>query len=403
MRSQADLVELGKRYLYPNYKQPPLVMARGQGCELWDVEGKRYLDLYAGIAVHILGHVHPIVTAAIAEQAATLMQVSNYFYNAPNVELAARLCAVTHMDRVFFCNSGSETIEAMLKLARRHFFALGQVQRNQVIAFEGSFHGRTLGALAATGQPSYREGFGALPDVTHVPYGDIDAVTNAIDEHVCAILVEAVQGEGGVLPAPAGFLQSLRALADRHGILLLADEIQSGLGRTGRFLAFEHANVKPDAVALAKGLAGGIPVGAMLCGEHLAKALPPGSHGSTFGGNPLASRAALAVLEVIEQQNLLQEATRKGAVLGNALQALCDKHPKHLRSTRGVGLLRALVLASHVDARALQGKIRDLGVLVTVAGGSTLRFTPPLIITDDQIAQGLAVIDRALTALDSSN
>ncbi|HEX2882591.1 MAG TPA: acetylornithine/succinylornithine family transaminase [Polyangiaceae bacterium] len=399
-RSQAELVALGKRYLYPNYKQPPLVMVRGQGCELWDAEGKRYLDLYAGIAVHILGHVHPAVTAAIAEQAGTLMQVSNYFFNAPNVELAARLCTVAQMDRVFFCNSGSEAIEAMLKLARRHYFAQGQPQRNHVLAFNGSFHGRTLGALAATGQPSYREGFGVLPGVTHVPYGDLDAVTKAIDDRVCAILVEPVQGEGGVLPAPAGFLQGLRALADQRGLLLLADEIQSGLGRTGRFLAFEHAGVKPDAAALAKGLAGAIPIGAMLCGEHLAAALPPGSHGSTFGGNPLASRAALVVLEVLEQQNLVQEATRKGAVLDAALQTLCEKHPKHLRSTRGVGLLRALVLHDHVDARALQGRIRDLGVLVTVAGSSTLRFTPPLIITDDQIAQGLAVIDRALTSLD---
>jgi len=397
--SQADLISLGKRYLYPNYKQPALVMARGTGCELWDVEGKRYLDLYAGIAVNILGHAHPAVTAAIAEQAGTLMHVSNYFFNAPNVQLAERLCKLTGMDRAFFCNSGAEAIEALLKLARRHFFAKGQTNRNHVIAFEGSFHGRTLGALAVTGQPAYRDGFGPLPSAIHVPYGDVAAVENAIGEQVCAILVEPLQGEGGVVPAPPGFLNALRSLADRHGLLLLADEIQSGIGRTGRFLAFEHAAVKPDAVAIAKALAGGIPVGAMLCQEHLVSALPPGSHGSTFGGNPLASHAALAVLDVIDREHLLSEATRKGALLEQGLKALCSAHPKHLKGARGLGLIQALVLEDHVDARLLQGKIRERGVLVTVAGGKTLRFTPPLIIQDDQIAEGLAAVGQALADL----
>jgi acetylornithine/N-succinyldiaminopimelate aminotransferase len=371
---------------------------------LWDAAGKRYLDLYAGIAVNVLGHAHPAVTAAIAEQAGTLMHVSNYFYNAPNVQLAQRLCALTGMDRAFFCNSGTEAIEAILKLARRHFFARGENQRNKVIAFHGSFHGRTMGALAATGQNSYREGFGPLPGVIHVPFADADAVEAAIDDTVCAILIEPVQGEGGVVAAPPGFLQTLRSLADHNGLLLLADEIQSGIGRTGRFLAIQHSGVQPDAVAIAKGLAGGVPVGAMLCKEHLSAALPPGSHGSTFGGNPLASRAALATLDVIENEGLMERAAIMGERLSAGLMELCAAHPRHLKGTRGLGLMQAAALHDPIDPRALQGKIRDLGVLLTVAGGGVaggkaLRFTPPLIISDDQLKEGLATVGQALAAL----
>jgi acetylornithine/N-succinyldiaminopimelate aminotransferase len=305
MTATDSLVEAGKTFLYPNYRQPSLILERGNGVHVWDSDGRHYLDFYAGIAVSILGHGHPVLARAISEQAAKLIHVSNYFFNGPNVRLAERLCGLTHMDRALFCNSGAEAIEAMLKLARRHFYERGEKERYHVIAFERSFHGRTLGALAATGQAGYRDGFGPLPGVTHVPYGDIASVKAKLDERVCAILVEPIQGEGGVLPAPVGFLEQLRELTIEHGILLLADEIQTGVGRTGRFLACEHAGVVPDAVALAKALAGGVPIGAMLCREHLAGALPPGSHGSTFGGNPLASAAALAVLDVLEKEQLL--------------------------------------------------------------------------------------------------
>jgi len=396
--SQDDLVALGRDHLYQNYRQPPLVIKRGEGARVWDVAGKQYFDLFAGIAVSTLGHGHPRLVAAIAEQAKQLLHVSNYFYNQPNVELAARLTKLTGMDRAFFCNSGTEANEALLKLARRHFFSKGEPERLRVIAFDNGFHGRTLGALAATGTPKYKEGFGPMLNVTHVPYGDVARVRQEMGPDVAAILVEAVQGEGGVLPAPPGFLRALREIVDEAGALLLADEIQTGVGRTGTFLGFQQDDVKADALSLAKGLAGGVPIGAMLCTAALAEALPPGSHGSTFGGSPLASAAALAVLDVIEEERLLEAVQQRGRELQERLQALCAKHPKDVASTRGRGLLQALVLKDHVDARAMMEKLREAGVLVTVAGGQALRITPPLNITSGELGAALDILDRVLGA-----
>jgi acetylornithine/N-succinyldiaminopimelate aminotransferase len=312
------------------------------------------------------------------------------------VELAAKLCKLTQLDRVFFCNSGTEAIEATLKLARRHFFARGERDRYRIIAFDNAFHGRTLGALAATGQPKYKDGFGPLPGVTHVPYGDVARVRQEMGPDVAGILVEAVQGEGGVLPAPSGFLQALRDIVDEAGALLLADEVQTGVGRTGTFLGFEHDGVKADVVALAKGLGGGVPIGAMLCRSGLAEALPPGSHGSTFGGNPRASAAALAVLEVIESEQLLDNVKRRGQALSERLAALAQTYPKLIATTRGRGLLQALVLRDEVDARAVLGKLQDAGVLVTIAGGQALRISPPLNITESELNGALDLIDKVL-------
>jgi len=393
---QDDLVALGRDHLYQNYRQPPLVIVRGEGARLWDVAGKQYFDLFAGIAVSTLGHGHPRLAAAIAEQAKQLIHLSNYFYNQPNVELAARLTKLTGMDRVFFCNSGTEANEALLKLARRHFFSKGEPERLRVIAFDNGFHGRTLGALAATGTPKYKEGFGPMLNVTHVPYGDVARVRQEMGPDVCAIIVESVQGEGGVLPAPPGFLRALREIVDEAGALLLADEIQTGIGRTGTFLGFQQEGVEADALSLAKGLAGGVPIGAMLCKAALAEALPPGSHGSTFGGNPLASAAALAVLDVIEKDRLLEAVQQRGRELQERLQALCSKYPKDVASARGRGLLQALVMKDHVDARAMMEKLREAGVLVTVAGGQALRITPPLTITSVELGAALDIIDQVL-------
>jgi acetylornithine/N-succinyldiaminopimelate aminotransferase len=373
-----------------------MIVVHGRGSELWDAAGKRYLDLYAGIAVTTLGHAHPRLAAAIAEQAGRLIHVSNYFYNEPNVRLAERLTHLCGMDRAFFCNSGTEAIEAMLKLARRHFYARGQESRYRIIAFENSFHGRTLGALAATGQPKYRDGFGPLPGVTHVAYGDAAAVRAEMGPDVAGILVEPVQGEGGVLPAPTGFLKALRAIADEHGALLLLDEVQTGVGRTGRFLGCQHEGVLPDALALAKALGGGVPIGAMLCRESLIEALPPGSHGSTFGGNPLASAAALAVLDVIETEGLIEAAERKGQHLAQGLERIRQRHPSAAEAVRGMGLLQALVLRPSVDARALLGHLREAGVLLTLAGAQALRFSPALTIAVEQLDEGLAVVERVL-------
>jgi acetylornithine/N-succinyldiaminopimelate aminotransferase len=395
----ARLVDLGRDHLYPNYRQPPMVLVRGEGSVLWDADGKRYLDFCAGIAVSSLGHAHPRLVRAIAEQAARLIHTSNYFYNEPNVLLAQKLCSLTGMDRAFFCNSGTEAIEAGLKLARRHFYVRGEKERYRVIAFQNSFHGRTLGALAATGQEKYKDGFGPLVGVTHVPYGDLAATRAAVGPDVAAIVLELVQGEGGVLPAPAGFLRELRALCDAHGMLLVVDEIQTGVGRLGTFLACQEEGVVPDVVALAKGLAGGVPIGAMLCRAAFAEALPPGSHGSTFGGNPLASAAALAVLETLESDHLMTRARELGGALGRGLSALAGRHAKVVELARGRGLLQVLVLRESVDARAVLGSLQERGLLLTLAGGRALRFSPPLVVEPAQIDEALGVVDGVLAEL----
>ncbi len=397
MIPESELVSAGKDFLYPNYRQPPFVFVRGQGSVLFDAAGKRYLDLYAGIAVSTLGHAHPKLTAAIAEQAGKLLHVSNYFYNEPNVRLAKQLCRLTGMDRAFFCNSGTEAIEATLKLTRRYFHAKGETERLRIIAFKNSFHGRTLGALAATGQDKYKDGFGPLPGVTHVGYGDIEAVRRAMGPDVAGILVEPVQGEGGVLPAPPGFLRELRALTSQAGALLLADEVQTGVGRTGKFLAFEHEGVQADVVALAKALGGGVPIGAMVCKRFLEEALPPGSHGSTFGGNPLASAAALAVLEALEHDGLMAHVQQRGEELSALLVRTAAKFPRLVETTRGRGLLQALVLRESVDSRKVLGALQESGVLVTIAGGQALRFSPPLVVTKGELEEGVALLERALT------
>jgi acetylornithine/N-succinyldiaminopimelate aminotransferase len=397
--SASELCALGRDFLYPNYRQAEVVIARGEGALLWDTEGKRYLDMVAGIAVSALGHAHPRLSRAIAEQAARVIQVSNYYYNEPNVRLAQKLCALAGMDRAFFCNSGTEAMEAALKLVRRNFYARGQTERLVVLAFTNSFHGRTLGALAATGQEKYREGFGPLPNARHVPFGDLEAARRAVDPTVAAIVVEPIEGEGGVVPAPDGFLRGLRELCDQSGALLIADEIQTGIGRTGTFLACEALGVRPDVVTLAKGLGGGVPIGAMLCRAALAEALPPGSHGSTFGGNPLASAAGLAVLETFESDNLLANVREMSAVLSAGLAGLAARHPQKVVEVRGKGLLQAVVLKDGIDARALLAELQRRGLLLSIAGGSALRFSPALVVQKQELEEAVGVLDAALAAL----
>jgi acetylornithine/N-succinyldiaminopimelate aminotransferase len=392
--------EAGQRRLLGNYRQAPIVLDRGRGCELFDTQGRRYLDLCAGVAVSCLGHAHPRLTATIAEQAGRLMHTSNYFYNAENLRLAEELCARTGFDRAFFCNSGAEANEAMLKLARRHFYGRGEKERTRLVAFHCSFHGRTMGAVSLTGNPKYQEGFGPLlPGVTHVEYGNAGAVRAAMGPDVAGIVVEPVQGEGGVTPAPPGFLAELRRIADEHGALLLIDEVQTGLGRTGRWLGADHDGVSGDAIALAKGLAGGFPIGALLVRERFNGAFPHGTHGSTFGGNALASAAARTVLAVLVEDRLVEAADTRGAHLGRGLAALAAKHPTVCAGERGRGLLRGLVLRPSIDVRAALASCRDRGVLLTVAGADALRFSPPLIISEAQIDEGLAEVDAALGEL----
>jgi acetylornithine/N-succinyldiaminopimelate aminotransferase len=402
MASNSELVTLAHQRLYPNYRPAPIAFVRGRGCELFDADGRRWLDLCAGVAVCSVGHAHPTLTRAIADQAATLMHVSNYFYNEPNIRLADELCRRTGFGRAFFCNSGTEANEAMLKLARHHFFAEGQKERVRVVAFDDAFHGRSLGALSMTGTPKYREGFGPLGPVTHVPYGDAEAVERAMGGDVCAIIVEPLQGEGGVVPAPPGFLAKLRSIADRHGVLLLADEVQTGIGRLGRFLGFDGTGVRPDAVALAKGLGGGFPIGAMLTTEKLSGALAAGTHGSTFGGNALGSAAALAVLRILDAEKLVEGAASKGEALGEMLQKLAHDLPEACVGARGQGLLRGLVLRPGLVVRDLLPRIQEAGVLLTAAGERVLRFSPPLVVTLAELEEGLRALRGVLSALQAA-
>jgi len=401
--SNADLVALARQRLYANYKPAPLALVRGRGCELFDADGRRWLDLCAGVAVCAVGHAHPVLTAAIAEQAAMVMHVSNYFYNEPNIRLADELCRRTGFARAFFCNSGAEANEALLKLARHHFFLAGQAERVRIVAFHNAFHGRTLGALSMTGTPKYREGFGPLGPVTHVAYGDADAVEQAMGPDVAAVIVEPLQGEGGVLPPPSGFLAKLRAIADGHGALLLVDEVQTGMGRLGRFLGSDGSGARPDAVALAKGLGGGFPIGAMLTTERLAGALPPGTHGSTFGGNALACAAALAVLRILDEEKLVEGARTKGEALARMLGDLSRALPEACEGTRGEGLLQGLLLRPGLVARDVLPRVQEAGVLLTAAGERVLRFSPPLVVSVAQLEEGVGALRRALAELRPSS
>jgi acetylornithine/N-succinyldiaminopimelate aminotransferase len=396
MTDQSDLLQGAQRYLYPNYVRPSIALCRGQGSQVWDMDGKRYLDMCAGIAVNTLGHAHPRLVQAIADQAARLMHVSNYFYSEPNLRLAQRLCEFSGYERAFFCNSGTEAVEMGLKLARRHFTAKNDPNRFRIVAFENSFHGRTMGSLAVTGQSKYRDGFGPLAGVSHAPYGDLEAVRRLMGPDVAAIIVEPVQGEGGIIVAPADFLGGLRKIADAHGALLIADEVQTGVGRTGRFLSCEHSGVEPDIVALAKGLGGGFPVGAVLCNEPLAMSLPPGSHGSTFGGNPLASRAALTVLEVLVEDKLVDAAHTKGVLLGQLLSTLSEQFPKHIVATRGLGLLWAVELDPRMEVSVVLERCKTAGLLLTRAGNHALRFSPALTVLPSELEEGVRLLGEVL-------
>jgi acetylornithine/N-succinyldiaminopimelate aminotransferase len=392
------LLEKANSYLYANYGKRDTVLVRGEGARLWDSRGRSYLDFYAGVAVSTLGHGHPVLREAIAKQAAELIHVANYFHTEPNILLAEELCTRTGLARVLFCNSGTEANEALLKLARRTFYDRGEPERFKIVAFEGSFHGRTLGALATTGTAKYREGFGPLLGAIHVPFGDLDAVRAAMSKEVAAILVEPIQGENGVIVPPPEFLPGLRRIADEAGALLLVDEIQTGVGRTGTFLGLESSGIVPDAISLAKGLGGGVPIGAMLCGPHLAHILAPGLHGTTFGGNPLASAAALAVLSVVDQERLVERARELGEYFGARLESLKAKHPRVI-AHRGRGLLHALELSPELPAKNVIAELKEAGLLAILAGQNALRFAPPLIVTREILDEGLALIDQTLATL----
>jgi acetylornithine/N-succinyldiaminopimelate aminotransferase len=396
--SSADLAARASKVYTPNYRPAPIVFAHGDGVWLTDVEGRRYLDFAAGIAVCALGHNHPAMTRALTEQAGKLLHVSNLFLNAPAVKLAETLVRLSFADRVYFGNSGAEAVEAALKMARRYMRLVKGVDRYTFICAEKSFHGRTWAAISATGQPKYHEGFGPLvPGFVHVPFNDLDAMAAAIDETTCAIFVEPVQGEGGVVPAEPGYLAGLRALCDQHGILLIFDEVQTGVGRTGEWFAHDHEGVAPDIMTLAKGLGGGVPIGALVCTEEASHGFAPGAHASTFGGNPLACHTAQAVLDTIEADGLVAHAAKMGAHLHAGLEGLVEKHVGVVKA-RGRGLLRGLVVdPAIVDRPAVVLAARDLGLLMTNAGADTMRFSPPLIVGTAHLDDAVSRLDAALT------
>jgi acetylornithine/N-succinyldiaminopimelate aminotransferase len=399
MSSTQALLDQAGHHLYPNYRPAAFVLERGRGCEVWDTDGKRYLDLCAGVAVCALGHAHPGYVRALEEQLRTLAHVSNWFYNKRNIEAAERLAKVAGMDRVFFCNSGTEANEALLKLARHHYYGKGDTKRTRIIAFEAAFHGRTMGALSMTGTAKYREGFGDLGPVTHVPFGDLGAVSRAMGPDVAAIIIEPIQGEGGVTPAPPGFLKELRALADTHGALLLVDEVQTGVGRTGAWFAYQKSGIRPDAVAAAKGLGGGFPVGAMMCTEALAGALPPGTHGTTYGGNPLGAAAILAVLDILEQEGLVTKAAEKGERLAQGLRNIAAEYPKVCEGVRGDGLLLGLAMRPGFSARDVAAKAFAMGYLIIGAGERVLRYAPPLTISEREIDEAIEATRKLIASL----
>ncbi|HEX5660912.1 MAG TPA: acetylornithine/succinylornithine family transaminase [Polyangiales bacterium] len=400
MSKNEELIQVAKRVLLQNYRPAPVVLSEGKGSRVRDVDGREYLDLAAGLAVCSVGHGHPALARAIGEQAGKLMHVSNLFWNDRGIELARRLTERTGYDRVFFCNSGTEANEAMFKLARYHHFRSGDAKRVGVISTIASFHGRTLGSLTLTGQPKYHEGMGPLVGgVTHVPYGDLEAMKKVVDHTTAAIIVEPVQAEGGIFVPPVGYLAGLRELCDQRGALLLFDEVQTGVGRTGTYLAAEQWGVHADASTLAKGIAGGFPLGAMLVRERFADALPPGTHASTFGGNPLASAAALAVLDIFEQERVLPNVSARGEELAVALLEITKAFPKVATGTRGMGLLQGIVLGAGVDPANTLTVLRAQGALGTIAGGNVLRLCPALTITRDELHQGLDAVRKTFALL----
>ena len=392
------MFELSDKHLMAFTKRQPVALVRGEGSRVWDSDGKMYLDFTGGISVTALGHSHPKVVGTLREQAATLLHVSNIFHIPQQAQLAQLLCEHSFADRVFFSNSGAEANETAIKLARKWAKEHGASDRGDIISMRGGFHGRTLATVTATAQEKYHHGFEPLPGgFKYVAYNDLKALERAIDSHTAAVLVEPIQGEGGIIVPDDGYLPGLRKLCDEAGILLIFDEIQTGMGRTGKLWAYEHSGVAPDIMTLAKALANGVPIGATLATESVAGAFTPGSHGSTFGGNPLATAVGVTVFATLVEDKLADRAARMGKVLGQALAAIRAKYPKAVKEVRGRGLLMGLDLATPVGD--VVNACRERGLLVLTAGDNTLRLAPALIVDEKEIAEGCAIIDKALESI----
>ncbi len=386
-----DLIETADRVIAATYSRFPILLTKGDGCTLYDANGRAYMDFVAGIAVCNLGHAHPSIAQAIADQARRLVHVSNLYYTEPQTTLAEWLVEHSFADRVFFCNSGAEANEAAIKLARKYFKDRGSPERFRIITMEESFHGRTMATLSATGQAKIRKGFEPLVDGFEiVPFNDLEAVRDAVTGETCAVMLEPIQGEGGVrCPAP-GYLEGLRALCDQEGLLLIFDEVQTGMGRTGKLFAYEHSGMTPDIMTLAKALANGLPMGAMLAKEEVASSFTPGSHASTFGGTPLVAAAALRVVKVLVEEGVLGNCERVGRYFKDRLLDLKSKYA-FIREVRGKGLLLGLDLAC--DGISIVKACMERGFLINCTQEHILRFIPPLIIREGQIDSLIVCLD----------
>jgi len=381
-------------HLLPTYARVDLAFERGDGPWLFAADGERYLDFTAGVAVNGLGHAHPRLTEALNAQAQKLWHVSNLFRIPEAERLAERLCAETFADLVFFCNSGAEAMECCIKVARKYQYASGRPERHRFITFEGAFHGRTLATLAAGGQKKYLEGFGPIVEgFDQLPFGDLDAVRRAVRPETAAILIEPIQGEGGVRVAPTSFLRGLRELCDQHDLLLVFDEVQTGIGRTGSFFAYQRCGIAPDVMGIAKAIGGGFPLGACLATTQAAKGMTAGTHGSTFGANPLAMAVGNAVLDVVLAPGFLDKVRRSAILLRQRLAEIKDRHPDVVRDLRGEGLLLGLVAACPNDE--LVAAMRAEKLLAVAAGDNVVRMLPPLTIEEPEIADAIDRIDRA--------
>lgn len=379
-----ELMRLSNQFIMGTYNRSPLVIQEGRGSRVYDPEGKEYLDFISGIAVNTFGHSFPPITEALRKQAGRLIHASNLYYSEPQILLAQKLINLTFDGKVFFCNSGTEAIESALKLARKYFSSQGKESRYEIISMNGSFHGRTFGAMSASGQEKLRKGYEpVLPGFIHVNFDDLDAVEGAISDKTAAILVEPLQGERGVVVPSAYFLKGLREMADRHGILLIFDEIQTGLGRTGALFAYQFSGVTPDILTLAKGLGGGVPIGAMIAKNHVNQAFGFGSHGSTFGGNPLACSAGLAVLDTLTSgSSVMENVRRMGEAILGRLKRFQARHP-FIKEVRGKGLLIGMELL--IEGRPIVLNCLERGLLINCTSDKILRFAPPLNITVEDV------------------
>ena len=378
----------------PVFNRYRVALDHGEGIYLYDVNGKRYSDFLAGIAVNVLGHNYPPLVRTIAEQAAKLIHVSNLYYTQAQADAAERLVRLTGLDRAFFCNSGAEANEGAIKLARKWAHTIAS-DKSEIITAEHSFHGRTIATLTATGQPKYQEGFGPLPPgFSYVPYGDIGALEARVNDKTAAVMLETIQGEGGVYVPSKAYVEKVRAFCDAHNALLIFDEIQSGMGRTGKFMAYELFGVRPDIVTLAKGLAGGVPIGAFVVREKVAQALRPGDHGTTFGGNPLACAAANVVMDAIAKQGVLGHAEKVGTYFKRKLEDLRKKYPNLITDVRGEGLLLGMEIAA--EGRDIVNACLEKGFIINCTAGNVLRFVPPLIIKEAEIDEMLEVLEPIL-------